>query len=158
MVFVDTNYFLRFLIEDNKEQSKIAKELFLESARGKQQLITSTITVFEIYWVFKSYYRKSKTEVVGILQKVLGMNFIRLDERDLLQAALNLFKAQNLSLEDCYNLTFALNNQTKIFKTFDVKLAGLFSSEKESRWEEFEMTHSKKKTKKEKTSKLENIN
>ena len=126
MVFVDTNYFLRFLIGDNKEQSRIAKELFLEGARGKQQLITSTIVIFEIYWVFKSYYQKSKSEVVGILQKVLGMNFIRLDERDLLQSALDLFKVENLSLEDCYNFSFALSKQIKIFKTFDAKLAGLF--------------------------------
>ena len=158
MIFVDTNYFLRFLIEDNKEQSKIAKELFLEGAKGKQQLITSTIVIFEIYWVFKSYYQKSKAEVVAILQKVLRMNFIRLDERDLLQSVLDFFKAENLSLEDCYNLVFAKENKIEFCKTFNAKLAKVFSSEQETQWEEFEMSRSKKKTKKEKTSKLEDIN
>ena len=158
MTFVDTNYFLRFLIEDNKEQSKIAKELFLEGARGKQQLITSTIVIFEIYWVFKSYYQKSKVEIIKILQKVLTMNFVRIDERDLLQSALNFFKAENLSLEDCYNLVFAKENKIEFFKTFDAKLAKVFSSEQESRWEEFEMSRSKKKTKKEKSRNLEDIN
>ena len=158
MVFVDTNYFLRFLIDDDPQQAEEAKKLFLDAARGNLDLVTSTIVVFEIYWVFKSYYQKTKDEIIKILQKVLTMNFVRIDERDLLQSALNFFKAQNLSLEDCYNLVFAKKNKVEVFKTFDAKLAKVFSSEQETQWEEFEMSRSKKKTKKEKTSKLEDIN
>ena len=158
MIFVDTNYFLRFLIDDNFQQAEEAKKLFLDAARGNLELVTSTIVIFEIYWVFKSYYQKTKDEIIGILQKVLAMNFVKIDERDLLQSALNFFKVENLSLEDCYNLSFALNKQTKIFKTFDAKLAKVFSSEQETQWEELEMIRSKKKTKKEKISKLEDIN
>ena len=158
MIFVDTNYFLRFLIDDDPQQAEEAKKLFLDAARGNLELVTSTIVVFEIYWVFKSYYQKTKDEIIKILQKVLTMNFVRIDERDLLQSALNFFKAQNLSLEDCYNLVFAKKNKVEVFKTFDAKLAKVFSSEQETQWEEFEMSRSKKKTKKEKTSKLEDIN
>ena len=158
MIFVDTNYFLRFLIDDDPQQAEEAKKLFLDAARGNLELVTSTIVVFEIYWVFKSYYQKTKDEIIKILQKVLTMNFVRIDERDLLQSALNFFKAQNLSLEDCYNLVFAKKNKVEVFKTFDAKLAKVFSSEQESRWEEFEMSRSKKKTKKEKSRNLEDIN
>jgi len=128
MIFVDTNYFLRFLIHDNKEQSKSAKELFLEGARGERVLITSTIVVFEIYWVFKTYYQKSKAEIIKILQKVLTMNFVNIDERDLLKSALNLYKVENLSLEDCYNLIYAKDNKAVSFKTFDIRLAKAFAS------------------------------
>src|SRR3990167_5284672 len=104
MVFVDTNYFLRFLIDDDPQQAEEAKKIFLDAARGNLELVTSTIVVFEIYWVFKSYYQKTKDEIIKILQKVLTMNFVRIDERDLLQFALNLYKVENLSLEDCYSL------------------------------------------------------
>ena len=74
MIFVDTNYFLRFLIDDNFQQAEEAKKLFLDAARGNLELVTSTIVIFEIYWVFKSYYQKTKDEIIGILQKVLAMN------------------------------------------------------------------------------------
>ena len=158
MIFVDTNYFLRFLIDDDPQQAEEAKKLFLEAARGNLELATSTIVVFEIYWVFKSYYQKTKDEIIKILQKVLTMNFVRIDERDLLQSALNLYKVENLSLEDCYNLIYAKDNKAVSFKTFDAKLAKVFSSEQETQWEEFEMSRSKKKTKKEKTNKLEDVN
>ena len=126
MIFVDTNYFLRFLIKDNPQQSEEAKKLFLEGARGDLELITSTIVIFEVYWVFKTYYQKNKAEITKILQKVLKMHFIRIDERNLLQSTLYLFKKENLSLEDCYNLIYAKNHEVETFKTFDAKLAKLF--------------------------------
>lgn len=37
MIFVDTNYFLRFLLKDNQAQYLQAKELFLSAAQGKQE-------------------------------------------------------------------------------------------------------------------------
>jgi len=58
----------------------------------------------------------------------LMMDFIRIDERSLLLRALSLFKKENLSLEDCYNLIYARESKTETFKTFDVKLAKIFSA------------------------------
>ena len=43
MIFVDTNYFLRFLLKDNKLQHRKAKQLMLDSAQGKLKLFTSII-------------------------------------------------------------------------------------------------------------------
>lgn len=128
MIFVDTNYFLRFLIEDNKEQLQIAKKLFLDGAKGALVLITSTVVIFEIYWVLKTYYQKSKKEIIKVLQKILKMNFVRIDERDLLLQTLNLYKENNLSLEDCYNLCYSKDNNIETFETFDIKLTKIFSS------------------------------
>lgn len=126
MTFVDTNYFLRFLLKDNLKQHHQAKELFLDAARGKIRLTTSTIVFFEVYWVFKSYYEKSKEEIVEILQKLLSMDFIQITDKKILQDCLELFNKTNFSLEDCYNLTFARANRAQEFKTFDEKLAREF--------------------------------
>lgn len=126
MTFVDTNFFLRFLIKDNPEQFKEAKKLFLEGASGELGLITSTIVVFEIYWVLKTYYQKTKPEIIKILQKILRMDFMKIEERDLLQKSLTFFKKKNFSLEDCYNLVFAHEQGVKNFKTFDQNLRKIF--------------------------------
>lgn len=128
MIFVDTNYFLRFLIEDNKEQLQTTEKLFLDGAKGNSALTTSTVVIFEIYWVLKTYYQKSKSEIVGILQKVLKMNFIKIDDRNILIQAINFYNENNFSLEDCYNLLWARENNIETFKTFDEKLAKIFSS------------------------------
>lgn len=122
MIFVDTNYFLRFLLKDNSNQYTLAKNLFLEASEGKTKLITSTIVIFEIYWVLNSYYEKKRAEIVKVLNKMLGLNFIQLKERQILIDSNDLFSKTNLSLEDCYNIHYSKSHKAKEFKTFDKKL------------------------------------
>lgn len=129
MIFVDTNYFLRFLLRDIDKQHEEAKKLFLEAAAGKIRLITSTIVFFEIYWVLHSYYGKNKEELTKTLSKVLKLSFITLYDREILETTLELFNKNNIELEDCYNLVFIKQNKIKSLKTFDLKLAKKFTQE-----------------------------
>lgn len=127
MNFVDTNYFLRFLLEDVEDQYKEVKQLFLDAAAGKVKLITSTIVFFEIYWVLTSFYGKKKQAVAPVLVKLLKLNFILFEEKEILQKSVVKFQKTNLDLEDSYNIYFAKSRKVKNMKTFDVKLAKEFS-------------------------------
>ncbi|MBU3979505.1 PIN domain-containing protein [Patescibacteria group bacterium] len=128
MIFVDTNYFLRFLLNDISEQHKQVKDLFLSGSEGKINLVTSTIVIFEIYWVLSSYYEKEKIEIVKVLEKILKLTFIKLEERDLLLNSLKLFERANFDLEDCYNLYYAKHQKADSFKTFDIPLRFEFTN------------------------------
>src|SRR3990167_1086604 len=92
MIFVDTNYFLRFLLKDNSEQYSIAKNLFLSGAKGKTELFTSLIVFFEIYWVLKSYYEKNKDELNKTLNKILNLTFIVFHEKERLVNSLKILR------------------------------------------------------------------
>ena len=129
MIFVDTNYFLRYLLADDQRRYKIAKQLFLNGSRGKIKLFSSTIVFFEIYWVLKSYYSVPKNRLLQTLSDVLQMQFVRFAERDILGETINLFGRSALSLEDCYDLSFAKTHKIKEFKTFDEKLAKQWDKE-----------------------------
>ena len=126
MIFVDTNYFLRFLLNDIKKQHLTAKKLFLSAAEGKKELTTSLIVFFEVYWVLKSYYEKNKEELVKTMKKLLELNFIKLNERVILEQSINLYTDYNLSLEDCYNLSYIKQHQLKDLASFDEKLNKVF--------------------------------
>lgn len=128
MEFVDTNYFLRYLLQDNEKQYQIARNLFEAAILGKTQLITSTVVFFEIYWVLSTFYKKSKEEFLSILSDILKMNYIKLEERELLNEVLEINKNSNLSLEDCYNLVYSQENKASSFATFDKKLSQKFKS------------------------------
>ena len=130
MEFVDTNYFLRYLLRDNENQYQIARNLFEDAILGKTPLFTSTVVFFEIYWVLSTFYKKNKEEFLSILSDVLKMNYIKMDERELLLEVLEINKNQNLSLEDCYNLVYSRENQASSFVTFDKKLLKFFGAEK----------------------------
>ena len=129
MIFIDTNYFLRFLLNDISEQHSLVELLFLKASEGKENLLTSTIVFFEIYWVLSSYYEKEKSEIAEILQKILKLTFIELQEREILLNSLILFKETNLDLEDCYNLYFAKSHRVNSFGTFDKKLEKEFTKQ-----------------------------
>jgi len=122
MIFVDTNYFIRFLLNDIYSQHKTAEELFQNGAKGKANLFTSTLVIFEIYWVFTNFYKKTKGEVVDILKNILSLKFINFENRDIISDALYLFESSKLELEDCYNITYAKKMHIKDFKTFDKRL------------------------------------
>lgn len=126
MIFVDTNYFLRLLLKDISEQHKQAKSFFLQAAEGKVKIFTSLIVLFEIYWVLSSFYGKKKEELVGVLDKVLGMEFVKVEERDFFKQALVVYKNTALDLEDSYNLVFAKSRKATAFKTFDARLKSEF--------------------------------
>lgn len=127
MIFVDTNYFLRFLLNDINSQHLEVKQLFFDASERKVKLITSTIVFFEIYWVLSSYYKKNKHAVTKALQIILDLKFIGFKERQVLQNTLSRFKKTSFDLEDCYNLSYAKARVTKDFKTFDRKLAKEFA-------------------------------
>lgn len=122
MKFIDTNYFLRFFLGDNLKQSTEVEKLFRKGANGDEQLFTSIIVFFELFWVTTSFYQKQKEDIVTLLKNVLKMDFVALAERPLLSTAVKIFAETNLGLEDAYNLTYALIHEARDFETFDIKL------------------------------------
>lgn len=127
MTFVDTNYFVRFFLKDVQKQYKEAEKLFISGSKKKDALITSTIVFFEIYWLFVSFYGKTKAEIIEILQKFMGMNFIVLEERELLAKTLDIYAQVDIDLEDCYYLAFMKARAVPSIKTFDEKLQKAFA-------------------------------
>lgn len=125
MIFVDTNYFLRFLLRDIESQYKEAKNLFLQAGREEKELSSSLVVFFEVFWVLRSTYKKDKQTLIDKLGKLLRLN-VEFDDRLILRESINLFKKLNLSLEDCYNLCLAKEKGMKDFKTFDLKLGNEF--------------------------------
>lgn len=122
MIFIDTNYFLRFLLKDNKNQFEEAKQLFEKGARGEVKLFTSVIVLFEICWVLFSFYGKKKKEVGKFLKDILSLAFIEFENFDVLEKGINYFQNTNLDLEDAYNIAYAGKMKATTFHTFDTKL------------------------------------
>lgn len=121
MTFVDTNYFLRFLLRDNEDQYLQAKKFFTDAALERLELISSTTVFFEIHFVLKSFYGKDKLTLIEILSKVLNLS-VSFEQEQLLNESLILYVKSNNGLEDCYNIVYAKMMGVKEFKTFDVKL------------------------------------
>jgi len=117
--FIDTNYFLRFLLKDDEKQFNIVYSLFQKGINGEIQLFTSVVVFFEIYWVLSSFYKKKKNKIIEFLKNILKLTFIDFENKIILEEAIILFQKFNLDLEDCYNLAYAKLKKANEFTTFD---------------------------------------
>jgi predicted nucleic acid-binding protein len=125
-IFVDTNYFIRLIDGDVPSQVKIVEKLLLEGANGKVKLYSSTIVLFEIYWVMKKLYHRDKNDLQRVLADVLRLNFITWSERVLLEKCIEQMSNHNFDLEDTYNLEYAKENKITELASFDEKLQKLW--------------------------------
>lgn len=128
MIFVDTNYFLRFFIGQPQDQHLEAKALFHKGALGDVELCTSLVVFFEVYWVATSFYAFKREKVTSFLRNMLTMEFIRLENRDILADAVSTYEKTSFDLEDAYNLAYAHSVQVKDFATYDKQLKKKFQS------------------------------
>lgn len=128
MTFIDTNYFLRFFTGQPADQYELAKSLFHKGATGETTLITSVVVFFEIYWVATSFYGFDKEKTTELLRNVLKMEFIRLENRDVLTGAVTRYESSTFDLEDAYNLVYARQSGVRDFASFDQKLKKRFGT------------------------------
>ncbi len=128
MIFVDTNYFLRYLRADIPKQYGEAKDLFLKAATGEVTLFTSITVIFEIYWVMQKFYGENKEKTADHLKDILSMGFVKVQEGGLMKQAIDIYSRTKLDLEDSYNLVYAINKKAEDFKTFDKKLEKAFKA------------------------------
>lgn len=126
--FIDTNYFLRLLLKDNKKQFEEVYSIFKKAVDQEIKIYTSVIVFFEIYWVLSSFYKKDKLRIIEYLKKILRMDFLEIENRPILQETLILFAKQNLDLEDCYNISYSKYNNIDKFFTFDKKINTLLKT------------------------------
>lgn len=127
MIFIDTNIFLRFVLKDNLQQYKAARQLLGKGAGRRVELFTSTVAIFEVYWVLKSLYHKNREEISGILGQILSLGYITIDNKQAISSAVEYYSKTSFDLEDCFHLFYAQENKADKFATFDEKLQKAFA-------------------------------
>lgn len=127
--FVDTNYFLRFLLKDLDTHHKKAYKLFERAKKGELKLVSSTINFFEVSWVLKSYYSFSKPKIVSGLETLISLSFLQMQDKEIFIQALGLFGETRLDLEDCFVIASAWEQGCNDIATFDKGLKKVFRKE-----------------------------
>lgn len=121
---VDTNVFLRFLLKDVLSQYKKAERLFREAKSGKIELIVPQIVIFEIAFALEKYYEFGKKEVIANLQTIIATVYLKIQDREIFAQALKLYSVGNLSLTDCFLVSYVKTTITTLF-SFDKRLLKL---------------------------------
>lgn len=95
----DTNFILRYLLADNKEDYKKTKIIFEQARIGKCQIEIIQSVFAEVIFVLSSFYEVPKIEIVRILKSLLSYKGVKVDS-DIYSAALDIYLEDNIHIVD----------------------------------------------------------
>ncbi|MCB0171893.1 MAG: PIN domain-containing protein [Anaerolineae bacterium] len=119
--FVDTNIFLRHLTNDHPEKAKACFELFKKAARDEVSLVTADWVIAEIIYVMsgKKTYNLPPEEIKNRLKPILAVRGIKLDNKDVVMRALDLYSQYKIDYPDCLGIAFLEYQQLKEIYSYD---------------------------------------
>lgn len=116
--FADTNFYLRFILQDNPKQFKIVNEL-LRGAQGKKlKIIFLSEVILEMEFVLRSVYLFSRPELFKALFNLLKADYLDIEERDLWFEAFEIFLKGSFSLFDIFLFLKAQSQKAEVL-SFD---------------------------------------
>jgi predicted nucleic-acid-binding protein len=122
MIRIDTNYIIRYLMNDNIEMASIAEEILTT-----QKVFISNEILAEVVYVLFGVYKISKEDISNQLLELVDFENVSVSNLKIVSKSLKIFKTKNLDYVDC--LLCAYSNQDEIV-TFDKKLNKCISNNK----------------------------
>jgi predicted nucleic acid-binding protein len=119
MRFIDTNLFIRYFTRDDEEKAEAVLKLLKRVEKNEERIITSPLVIFELVFTLGSYYKVPRREIKEIMQPVFNLRGLRLDYRDVFEAALELYSQSNLSFTDAFNACFMNKREIEEIYSFD---------------------------------------
>ena len=117
---VDTNFILRYLLADNKEQYKQTKNIFDQARDGRVQIKLEQSVFVEVIFVLSSFYKTPKNNIIEIMHSFLAYKGIEA-EKDLFHNALEIYQNHNIHIVDSIIAAKSILDNTPML-TFDKKL------------------------------------
>ncbi|MFC1878129.1 PIN domain-containing protein [Thermodesulfobacteriota bacterium] len=103
MRFVDTNVFLRLMVNDDPVKADACESLFRKAIAGDETLATSDMVIAEIIWVLESYYELKKSDIRENVEKILNTRNLHCPNREIIISALSIYVEKNIDFIDAYN-------------------------------------------------------
>jgi predicted nucleic-acid-binding protein len=119
--FVDTNVFIRFFVKDDSEKAAGLERLFQKVQQGEIALYIMPIVILEIVWVLEKFYKWSRKDVSEIIETILSTPEIRVEMKDVIFQAIQLYKDSNVKFADAFITQWVIKEGGSLFYTYDKK-------------------------------------
>lgn len=119
MIGLDTNVLVRYIMQDDPQQSPKANRL-IESLSADQPGYIPMVSVVELYWVLTSCYGLTRPQVEQALDLILRSKQLVVERADQVMRALRVFGQGQADLADCLIERAASGAGCTDTMTFDV--------------------------------------
>ncbi len=123
MIGLDTNVLIRYIVQDDPEQSVKASAFIEENCTPDNPGYINHIVICEIFWVLKRAYKYDKEIAIDVLQQLLITREFMIENAGYVGQALHAFERSDADFSD---LLIGINNSKQGCEytiTFDRKAA-----------------------------------
>ena len=114
MTRIDTNYIIRYLLDDNEEMATIAEEVIMY-----KNVYISNEVLAEVVYVLEDVYDYSREKISSVLLELIEFDNIETSDKSIVLNAFKLYAKKNLDSVDCLLCAYAKIDEVL---TFDKKL------------------------------------
>ena len=122
MIGLDTNVLVRYVMQDDPQQSPKATRL-VESLTSERPGFVPRVAIVELVWVLSSSYGLNKVQLTEALDLLLRSKEIVVDRADLVLQAQRRFAAGAADFADCLIERIAQSHGCRATMTFDTRAA-----------------------------------
>lgn len=130
--FLDTNVFLRHLLQDEPRLSAKATAIFAKIEQGELQVRTSETVIFEAVFTLQKSYRQPRDLIARGVLSLLELPGIALPGKRTYREAFDLYCQSSLGFADCYHVALMRHWRTSEILSFDThfdKVPGIIRRE-----------------------------
>ena len=120
-VFFDTNFLLRFYLDDEPSLATKAKKMIEAAMEGTFLLITDLIVVCEMVWVMDSFYQMKKEDIVEKITNLYETPGIIVLNGEILPNALIAYVERNIDFTNAIIAVCAIHHNVNYLASFDKK-------------------------------------
>lgn len=100
MIALDTNILMRFLVEDDREQTARARSLLQRAVDADATCYVSDIVLCELVWVLERSYKLKREEIGGALSRLLRARHLRYSSSEQLHRSLEAYMSKQGGFAD----------------------------------------------------------
>lgn len=123
MIGLDTNVLVRYIVQDDEEQSRLASTVLEKECSEKNPGYINIIVICELVWVLERAYGYEKKLIAGVLEQILATENLEVESSELVWKALRDYKTGQANFSDHLIAHLNDNAETRMTYTFDKKAA-----------------------------------
>ncbi|MDO8965710.1 PIN domain-containing protein [Algoriphagus sp.] len=124
MAFIDANYILRYLLQDNPKQFLIVKEVI------ENQEISLTDFIFaEVVYVLEKVYSVPKSDIKESLGGLIKYKYLFMENKNVILKSLQIYSENKIDFADALLIAYHQESSNTILHTFDKKILKIISLE-----------------------------
>lgn len=125
MLGLDTNVLVRLLVQDDRAQSRRARELVQQAVEHERVVWISLLVMIETEWVLRSRYGFDKSATLQTIAHLLETRELTFEDEPAIEEALHYWKESPCGFADCLIVAHNRRSGCEATVSFDRRAARL---------------------------------